>query len=277
MRVEGAHDLEAAQLFLRDALREAAPLPENERLAERANALVGPNPRLSPLEQLEVYRDQFFLRHVASLEEDFPCVVHLLDKDGFRNLARDYLAAHPPSIFDLNKLGAKMPGFLESSDRHGGDPLLADAARFDWAFMEAFDTPDAPLLRPETIAHAPEDAWPGARIVFHPSLRFVRLAHPLDAFRRSVRKGEAAARPAPAREDAAIYRGADQLLYSVVIEPMAFELLTALAAGQALGTACEAVAATLPATEANALGPRVGAWFQEWTSRGWVTDVRFRD
>jgi Putative DNA-binding domain len=239
--------LDAAQRFVRDAVRGGEPVA-----ATHAREVVADGRRLAPEEQLEVYREQFFLRHIHSLEDDFGCVVHLVGKVDFWDLARAYLLVHPPVHYDLHRLGEAFPAFVAA--RPGVDELVVDAARFDWAFMDAWGTLDAPPLRPESFAHAPESAWPGARLVFQPSLRLLRLAYPLDAFRRSIKRGEAPASPAAGGEHVAVYRGADARLCS--------------------GGACDKLAATLEAGEA-ALADRVGGWFQSWTASGWLSEVRF--
>ena len=46
------------------------------------------NARMTPCEQLDVYREQFFLRHVGSLREDFPTVEHLLGAESFDDNVR---------------------------------------------------------------------------------------------------------------------------------------------------------------------------------------------
>jgi hypothetical protein len=80
---------------------------------------------------------------------------------------------------------------------------------------------------------------------------------------------EPIAGPGPAPTYVVVWRDTRCALASLAIEPAAFELLSALADGDPLGQACERAAAS----HGDDVGARVGGWFQEWTSRGWVSAI----
>jgi hypothetical protein len=61
------------------------------------------------------------------------------------------------------------------------------------------------------------------------------------------------------------------------IDPVAFTLLDALASGEALVPACDALASGLDEAAVAALGERVQAWFAQWTGWGIIVDVEPRD
>jgi len=268
-------DLASLQALVADAALRPRSIASDEALSARANAAIVPTPRMSSVDQLDVYREQFWARHVHSLEEDFPLAVWLLGEAGFYDLVAAYFADAPPRSFDLRCLGADLPAFAGGRAPYASDALLVESMRFDWAFMAAYDAPAGPKLDPATLATASEDDWPKARMVFDPSLRVVSLAHPLHELRGAVRRGECPARPSPRPARVAVYRGAEQLHF-VEIEPMAADLLEALAAGTPLEAACTRVAEAHGAGDAETLGPKVGAWFQDWTARAWVSAVTFR-
>jgi hypothetical protein len=233
-------------------------------------AVVAGNARLSADAQLEIYREQFWLRHVNALVEDFATLHHLLGHDGFQRLCEDYLAAHPPTDFSLRDLGAKLPAFVESHSPYREDRLLADCARIEWAFVDAFDAPDAPPLDVSMLATLPEESWALLRLELHPSLQRVSLAYPADDLRAQVKAGEDAPRPEPEARCVAVYRGPDALQY-VEIEPLAQALLDRLAKGATLGAACDDVATTEAITQV--LEARIGEWFQLWAARGWISRI----
>jgi hypothetical protein len=198
----------------------------------------------------------------------------------FRELTTAYLGACPPRTWDLRRLGSDLPAYVSAHSPWRDDALARDAAHLDWAFMEAFDAPDAPPFDPRVLSTAPEESWPGARIAMHPSIRRLVLAHAAHDLRNAVQsqgKEEPVAlrRPEPAQTHVIVWRDRSFHLRSVAIEALAFELLAALEAGAPLGEACEAVARAAGVTDASALGPRVGEWFQQWTAEGWVTTIRF--
>ncbi|HEX3345568.1 MAG TPA: putative DNA-binding domain-containing protein, partial [Polyangiaceae bacterium] len=103
----GEHDLGELQRFVRDAVRGSVPIGGDTPLAAGAEARVAPSARMSSYERLEVYREQFWLRHLASLDDDFPTLAWVLGGHGpFRELATAYLRAWPPRTWDLQRLGA---------------------------------------------------------------------------------------------------------------------------------------------------------------------------
>jgi hypothetical protein len=241
-----------------------------------AESIATGSARLSPIDQLEVYREQFWLRHVGALEEDFPTIVHLLGHAEFHRLAERYLEAQPSSAFSLRDLGVGLGRFLTSTPPYSHDPLLAECAQLEWAFVEAFDAVDQPPVDAASIAAIPDEGWPSAHLTLHPALQRVAASHPVHEFRAAVRSGAEPPRPDARRTYLAVYRGRETLQY-VELEPMAFDLLERLARGEPLGDACEAVAANAASPDAEAvLEAKVGQWFQFWSSAGWVTGVSWR-
>lgn len=268
--------LDALQRFVVGAVSAPSAIGDDAELTARADALVLPGPRgTRPADRLEIYREQFWLRHVHNLGEDYPTLSWALGSaEAFEDLARHYLRAHPPRTWDLQRLGADLPAFVASHPRWGGDALACDAARIDWAFMEAFNAPDAAPLDLRVLASTPEDAWPRARVALHPSLRLLRLSHPVHEVREAVRRGDAAERPDPQPTTVVVWRDAACWLRATAIDRLAFELLAELAGGSALGDACEAAADVEADHDTGALEQQLAGWFQQWTASGWIAAVR---
>ena len=300
-----SRDLNEIQRFFARVVVERAPLGESAAIVKEAPSIATGNTRLSPVQQLDIYREQFWLRHIAVLEEDFASLRTLLGEEQFDALARDYLSACPPRSFTLRDVGDRLGEYLATAPEYAVDPLLADLAKLEWCFVEAFDAPDAPPLDTSSIATAREEDWPGAVVVLHPSVQRVVLAYPSHEYRAEARRMQTARnelhhegggegehdcdhvhspdspdnalspkRPEPQTVYLVVYRG-DEKLHYIDIEPAAFALLEALAAGTPLERACEVAAHAAGAKDASELEPQVGAWFQQWTSFGWVSEVRF--
>jgi hypothetical protein len=280
--------LEEVQRFMEGALQRPAPLASDSELVAMTERCITGNRRLSPVEQLEIYREQFWLRHKGALREDFPTLLHLLGDDAFDALAEAYLLAHPPASFTLRDLGDRLAAFVETTPPWKDDPILGEAARLEWAFVEAFDAPDSPALDPSALTGAREEAWANARVEFQPALRRLSLTYPVDELRGKIRAGEPVSQSPPRsstpRRHVVIYRAglghagstADLgTLQYIEVEPMAFELLEALAKGMPLGPACESVADAAGVDDPSALEARIGALFQQWAAFGWMSRVIF--
>jgi len=266
-----AVDLACIQAQLADLLRLPLAIASTADASSLAASIATGNARLSPVEQVEIYREQFFLRHVDALREDFRSLEHLLGHERFEDLAREYLGAYPPSSFTLRDLGHGMERFVRTHAPWSDDALLADLVRTEWAFVEAFDAPDAPPLDPAALATVPEDAWPHVRLVFQPAMQRLALGHAAHDYRLAARKDEAPSRPAPSPCWVVVYRGREALQF-IDVEPDAYALLDELARGTPLGVACER-AATSAGVDAATFEAKLGTWFQEWTTFGWIGRV----
>ncbi|MGH7270499.1 MAG: HvfC/BufC family peptide modification chaperone [Polyangiaceae bacterium] len=267
--------LEDLQRWVIDGVLRAAPVELDAGLVAHADALLVHSHRgMSPAARLEVYREQFWLRHLASLAEDFPTLAWALGgAPRFRELVVQYLCAQPPSTWNLQRLGAGMQAFLLEHAPWNSDALAQDAARLDWAFMEAFDAPDAAPLDLPALAVASGEALLCAKIAFHPSMRIVATEHPVADVRDAVMSGRDVARPAPRRTRVVVWRNASCFLRVAPVEQPAADLMLALADGVPLGLACETVAKTIAEGGADALEANVAAWFQFWTQAGLLSKV----
>lgn len=272
----GDNSLEALQRFVADsALRDRA-IGRDAGLVAEAERLVLPSSRgMSPADRLDVYREQFWLRHVPSLEEDFPTLSWAVGGPSrFQVLATEYLSACPPRTWDLQRLGEFLPAHVAHHPRWQDDILVRDAARLDWAFMEAFDAPDAAPFDPRSLAAVTEDAWALATVVFHPSVRALSFAYAVHELRRSLKGDSAPQRPLPANTHVVVWRDATCALQAIEIEGAAHALLVALTIGTPLGEACDAAVRAVESSDPSELGTKVSSWFQQWTASGWVSALR---
>ena len=264
--------LAALQRLVADSIRRGVSLG-GDGTAGAEPLLVASKRGQSVESRLDVYREQFWLRHLSNLTDDFPTLAWAIGAASFEELVAGYLEAFPPRTWSLQRLGADVPRYLAGRAPWSGDALAIDASVLDWAFMEAFDAPDPEPLDLRALANATEEAWTVARIDFHPAMRRVALAHPVHDLRQAVKRGEARERPAAADVRVVVWRDFSNLLRVTAVETAAFDLLGRLSEGATLGKACEAVAKGEPRDVAG-LGASVGEWFRQWTANGWVSAVR---
>jgi hypothetical protein len=231
---------------------------------------------MTAVDRLEVYREQFWLRHLPNLRVDFPTVLWAVGPEAFEGLCIEYLRAFPPRTWDLQKLGADLPAYAAGHDPWRRDALACDAVQLDWVFMEAYDAPDAPPYDPCVLSSTPEDAWQHARIGLHPSLRALTLGYPLRGVRAALKSGQTPERPTAQPTRIAVWRDAAGSVRDTSVDPFAFALLKELERGVPLGEACERVACTDSSlADTASMERRVGECFQEWTAIGWVSAVTF--
>jgi len=271
-------DAAAIQARITSFLRRRKDLAHDEEARRFADEHLGGNDRLSAVEQLEIYREQFYLRHTASLVEDFPGVGGILGQSDWDRLVWDYLASIEPRSFDLGDLGAGLAAFAETRDwLEGRRDLVVDMARLEYAHTEVFDAPDAAPLDPAKLGAVPEDAWEHARLVTDPGLRLLAFRHPVLALRRTILERNerhdtsALALPSPSPVFFAVHRR-NLAIFHDELAPHAFALLSALGRSEPLGHACES-AARDAGVSVESLGAELEGWFSTWAARGYVVDI----
>jgi hypothetical protein len=265
-------DLAELQREMVGALRHGRSLASEPHWADFATAHVSGNERLSPVEQLEIYREQFWLRHTSSLVEDFPGLGGILGQTDWEKLAEQYLREVVPESYTLRDLGCQLPRVIAQAAWLPHQALCLDMARLELAYIEVFDAPDSAPLAPERLTGLAEDDLLRARLAIAPSVRLLSLEYPVADLRRALRveSDEAVAIPEPAAQHLVVYRR-DLRLWDMPVSRVAFALLAGLARGMPLGAAAESAAQT-PEAEAE-LGAKIGEWFREWTTKALICDV----
>jgi hypothetical protein len=233
---------------------------------------------LSPLQQIEIYREQYWLRHTANLTEDFEGVQFVLGEERWSEVSHAYLSHPDFCSFALRDLGRALPEYLRAERSAGrleaerGD-WAVDMARLEWAYVDVFDAPDEPELDAERISSISPEQWPQATFRISGALRLLQLDHPVSDLRRAIKKGEADALPDKFSEPAfwVVYRRDRRLWDKQITEP-AFRLLEKLAAQEPLIPSCEAVLARLPEASAR-FEEELFTWFSLWGKLGWIRGV----
>src|SRR5262249_26604143 len=143
--------------------RETRPLYAAEFAAalldpERATpALVaGPNGKAAAA-RYAVYRNNVTVSLINALAAVYPAVQRITGADFFRAMARLHVRATPPTSPLLFEYGRDFPDFIAQYEHARTMPWLADVARIERAWLDAYHAADAASLRAEALgALAPE-------------------------------------------------------------------------------------------------------------------------
>lgn len=169
----------------------------------------------------------------------------------------------------MTALGGALPRFVAETAPCKDDPLVADLAGAEWAFIEAFDGPDAPRLDMAQVATVKEEDWLRARLVVHPSAQLLSLAYPSADYRAAARRDEHPTRASadepgrlPGRRGPALHgRRARRVRAPVRARARDAARRSVRARDRGVGT------------NAPELEAKLGPWFQHWTQRGWIVRV----
>ena len=77
--------------------------------------MILPSRTLTPLERVGIYHGMYLLRMDDGLASDYPALQHFLGDDGFVDLVRGYVQAHPSRSYTLNRLGDHLPEYLKTA------------------------------------------------------------------------------------------------------------------------------------------------------------------
>jgi hypothetical protein len=187
-----------------------------------------------------VYRNNVTVSLIDALVAIYPAVQRITGVDFFRAMARFHIRATPPVSPLLFEYGRDFPGFIEQYEYAKPMPWLADVARIERAWLDAYHAADLPVL-PARIFEDIEPARLGElRFTPHPAARIVRSAYSaLSIFAMNRRDGTIEPLDASASEDALVTRpDADVIVSNLPAGGAVF--LNTLIAGESLGVAVAA-------------------------------------
>jgi hypothetical protein len=266
---ESAPALHATQRRIASWIRRSSA-PEADAVA----ALLRADAERPPLSRLGVYANAWFVRIHDALHDDFGALAALVGDDAFRELVRAYLEAHPTTSPSLRDAGVALPRFLAAHEAAAGvraaAPCAADLAALEWALVDAFDAPDAPVLDRAALAAVEPEAWDTLRLFAAPSLTVLSLRWPAHRVKQAFdADGAEAAHAAAAALSAEpttlrVWRRDERVFHRPVTAPEP-AALAALADGETFGALCARVAGEVGADDAVA---RVAGLLETWLADG---------
>jgi hypothetical protein len=134
---------------------------------------------LSPAARLGIYQNNLREGFIKALALGFPVIERLGGTDYFRQLALEFLAAHPSRSGNLHHISEPFPPFLALKFAGTQYAYFADVAALEWAYEEAQLAADADALSPEAFAGVATEDYEGLTLAFHPACRFVQSRYPI--------------------------------------------------------------------------------------------------
>jgi Putative DNA-binding domain len=200
---------------------------------------------VDPAERVGIYRNNLHEGFIKALAIGFPVIERLVGADYFRQLARDFLHAHPSRAGNLHHIGAPFPQFLRERFAGSEYMYLADVAALECAHEEAILAADAEPISASALSAIDPARYAELRFHLHPACSLVRSSFPI------VRIWRANQPASPADETIDLRSGGDNVLVLRTPECIEFHrlpagdfaALEAFARGASLGTALEAAQA----------------------------------
>lgn len=211
------------------------------------------------VKRYNVYRNNVTVSLMDALAATYPAVQRITGVDFFRAMARFHVRATPPTSPLLFEYGRDFPAFIEQYEHAKPMPWLADTARIERAWLDAYHAADAAPLSPAALASVPPERLGELVFTAHPATRIIRSQFSAVTIFASNRAREPVGRiDASMPEDALITRpDLDVVVQHLPAGGAAF--LTRLMAGQSL---CEAAALAGESSPSFDLAANIGGMIQ---------------
>ena len=135
--------------------------------------VTGPNGK-SAVKRYNVYRNNVTVSLIEALAAIYPAVQRLTGPDFFRAMARFHICETPPTSPLLFYYGRDFPAFIARYEHARSLPWLADVARIERAWLDAYHAADIRPLAAEALARVPQEKLASLTFEPHPAIRIVR-------------------------------------------------------------------------------------------------------
>ncbi len=208
-------------------------------------AVAGPKSKAAR-KRYNVYRNNVTVSLINALAAVFPATLRISGGDFFRAMARFYVRATPPTSPLLFEYGHDFPNFIEQYEYAQSVPWLADVARIERAWLDAYHAADIQPLMPHALASIPPERLADTVLKPHPAARIVRSRFPaVTIFTANRGDGSSSRVEVVEAEDALLTRPALDV-EARRLPPGGAIFLTRLIAGESLGAAASAALSDTP-------------------------------
>jgi len=212
--------------------------------------------------QVAIYANNSRGANVEAVVAAYPTLVVLLGTEAARAMAADYVAAHPPYDWDLNRFGGGLAQFILQANAEF--QLLADVGALDWAIHDATFAPETAALEPGSLLSLNGEAMEALRFQPRPTTHFVASTEPIGTLLKAAREVPFL-RPEGSAEAVLVGRDGQRRVWFRILESGERAFTAAMLQGQTLAAAA---AAALSADVQFDLGATLSQHFadQVWLS-----------
>jgi hypothetical protein len=199
-------------------------------------AVAGPNGKAAT-KRYNVYRNNVTVSLINALAAVFPATMRITGADFFRAMARFHVRAAAPTSPLLFEYGRDFPDFIERYEYAASMPWLADVARIERAWLDAYHAANAKPLAPGDLASIPPERLADIVLMPHPATQILRSSYPaVTIFASNRSNGPVGRIEATGPEDALITRPDLEVIVRR-LPPGGAAFIAHLMAGESLGAA----------------------------------------
>ncbi len=189
-----------------------------------------------------VYRNNVAVGLIGAIEARYPIARRLVGDAFFRSMAGAFVAAEKPLTPVLIHYGKTFPDFVARFEPGREIAYLADVARLENAWVEAYHAAEAPALALDALGAIDPEDFGALRFSPHPAARLLRFAHPAASIWAAHQGTDAPRPPEHWRAEEALVARPDADVLVRVLPPGGWDFAKALFAGATLSEASETCA-----------------------------------
>jgi hypothetical protein len=135
--------------------------------------VVGPGGKKAD-KRYDVYRNNVTVSLIDALASVFPATQRITGTEFFRAMARFHVRATPPRSPLLFEYGYDFPDFIQRYEYAQQLPYLADVARIERAWLDAYHAADSSVLHGGSLSTVAPEALEVITFEPHPATRIIR-------------------------------------------------------------------------------------------------------
>ncbi len=128
--------------------------------------------------RFDVYRNNVVSSLLEAMRKVYPSLAAIMGEANFNTVARAFVVQHPPRAAMMLGYGAGFDSFLETYAPLGKSPFLADVARAERAWLDAYHAPDIAPLGGDALLACQPDELMGLTFEAHPAAWLLQSAYP---------------------------------------------------------------------------------------------------
>lgn len=219
-----------------DAFAQALADPARAAPAQTMGREGGPDAR-----RFAVYRNNVAASLIAAIEARFPVTRRLVGDVFFRAMARAFVACNKPRTPVILHYGGDFPDFVAAFEPARELAYLADVARLESAWVDAYHAADETPLPLAALAAIEPEKLGDLKFTFHPAARLLRSDHPAASI-WAGHQGEEVKPPQDWRGEETLVTRPEADVLMRILPAGGFAFADALRRGATLGEAHSAMA-----------------------------------
>lgn len=252
--------------------------PSGNPIEEEAKCFIKPNHYLKAHERAKIYTEQYWWRLLGHLHEIFPLLCRLFGYEAFnRQIGVPYLSKYPPNDWSLNSLGSRLPEWIEKYYSAPDKLLLLDIATLECAFNDCFVDLEYKTLDLEALQNE-ADQFEKKKLYLQPHLYLFKMNYDLFSFREEMIKQEGNFWVdhdfPPLNQEREFYfiifrSQANDVCWEEISQGEHL-LLSSFQDGSSISALCSHIEKEPPPLDLE-MSENLGAWFQKWGRRRWLS------